>query len=104
MAGAPILGGSGPEVGVAEELSARVVASLRDRYLVRYLDQASPRQLTLESHPGKEGAEDFAPGPYYSLWYENVCQMPDVHATVMQTDLATEVNLTAVRTIAESVK
>ena len=42
-------------------------------------------------------------GAYYRITYENVGQMPDVHATVLQTDLAAEVNLTALRRIAESV-
>ncbi len=104
MAGAPILGGSGPDPSVVRDLGERIAANLRDRYLVRYLDQAAPRQLTLESYPGKEGAEELGSGPYYSLWYENVCQLPDVHATVMQTDFAAEVNLTAVKCIAESVR
>ncbi len=103
MAGAPILGGSGPNPEVVRELSERIVANLRDRYLARYLADPGPRQLTLESYPGKDGAEEATESPFYNLWYENVCQLPDVHATVMQTDFAAEANLTVLRCIAESV-
>jgi hypothetical protein len=102
MAGAPILGGSGPSADVLRSLGERVVENLRNRYLIRYLTDAAPRQLTLESHPGSADAKEPGKSPAYEIWYENVGQLPDVHATVLQTDLAAEVNLTAMRCIAES--
>ncbi|UCC67803.1 MAG: hypothetical protein JSV79_11905 [Armatimonadota bacterium] len=102
MAGAPILGGAGPNQEVLRGLSEQVVANLKNRYLIRYLTDATPRQLTLECYPGKCGADDPGTAPCYAIWYENVGQLPDVHATVMQTDLAAEINLTAMRSIAES--
>ena len=102
MAGAPILGGSGPDPDVLRRLSEQIVANLQNRYLIRYLTDAVPRQLTLESYPGKPGSEDAGTASLYAIWYENVGQLPDVHATVMQTDLAAEINLTAMRCIAES--
>lgn len=103
MAGAPILGGSGPRPEVFHEFCGRIVANLKDRYLVRYLDDATPRQFTLEAYPGKPGGEEAGESPVYSIWYENLCQLPDVHATVMQTDFAAEVNLTVMRAVAEAV-
>jgi len=102
MAGAPILGGSGPRPEVFDEFCARIVANLKDRYLVRYLTDASPQQLTLASYPGSPGGEPVGESPVYSIWYENLCQLPDVHATVMQTDFAAEVNLTVMRAVADS--
>lgn len=103
MAGAPILGGSGPNPDVLTRLGQQIVANLKNRYLIRYLDDPSPRQLALESYPGQPGAEPSGQSPVYSIWYENIGQLPDVHATVLQTDLAAEINLTAMRGIAESV-
>jgi len=102
MAGAPILGGSGPNPDVLRLLSEQIVGNLKNRYLIRYLTDAAPRQLTLERYPGKEGGETAGEAPVYSIWYENVGQLPDVHATALQTDFAAEVNLTAMRCIAES--
>jgi hypothetical protein len=43
------------------------------------------------------------PAPWFDLTYENVGQLPDVHATVMQTDFAAGLNLTAIRSIAQAV-
>jgi hypothetical protein len=102
MAGAPILGGAGPDPNVIREFCEDIVATLRGRYLIRYLTDAAPRQLTLESYPGKEGARAARMSPVYDLWYENVGQLPDVHATVLQTDMAAEVNLAIIRRVAES--
>ncbi|MCJ7822172.1 MAG: hypothetical protein MUQ26_03665, partial [Armatimonadetes bacterium] len=87
---------------VLRRLSEQIVANLQNRYLIRYLTDAAPRQLTLESYPGKPGESDADAASLYAIWYENVGQLPDVHATVMQTDLAAEINLTAMRCIAES--
>ena len=103
MAGAPILGGSGPHPEVLIRLGQQIAANLKNRYLIRYLDDPSPRQLALESYPGQPGAEEPGQSPVYTIWYENIGQLPDVHATVLQTDLAAEINLTAMRCIAESV-
>ncbi len=100
MTGAPILGGTGPDPDVLRSLSEEVVASLENRYLIRYLTDAAPRQLTLESYPGGPDGRAAEVAPVYSIWYENVGQLPDVHATVLQTDFAAEVNLTAIRCIA----
>jgi hypothetical protein len=102
MAGAPILGGSGPNPAVFTEFCARMVESLKNRYLVRYLDDGSPKQLALAEYPGSPGGEEVGESPVYSIWYENLCQLPDVHATVLQTDFSAEVNLTILRTVAES--
>jgi len=103
MAGAPVLGGTGPDPAVLRSCCEQIVENLKNRYLVRYLDQAGPRQLTLGADPGMPVEK--VPGlPYYSIWYENVCQLPDVHATVMQTDTAAEINLTLVRGIARSIE
>ena len=101
MAGEPILGGTGPDPAVLKTCCDRIADNLKNRYLVRYLDSTAPKQLTLQPEQG--WAMEKVPGlPYYSLWYENLCQLPDVHATVMQTDMAAEVNLGLVRGIAES--
>ena len=102
MAGAPILGGSGPRPEVFAKFCARLVANLKNRYLVRYLDDASPSQFGLASYPGAPGGEAVGEAPVYSIWYENLCQLPDVHATVMQTDFAAEANLTIMRVVSES--
>ncbi len=112
MAGGPILGGAGPSAQVVRRISREIVDSLRNRYLIRYLTDAAPRQLTLEHHPAQKSAAGSAGpwkrtvgrAPFYKLFYENVGQLPDVHATVMQTDLAAEINLTVVRVIAESLR
>ncbi len=106
LAGAPILGGSGPDAGVIQYACEQVVENMRNRYLVRYLDQPASQQFTLSSYPGQRGGrgEEFGAGPYYSIWYENTCQLPDVHATVMQTDFAVEMNLTLMKTIAEDIE
>ena len=103
MAGAPILGGSGPNPEVIRGFCEQVVGNLKDRYLIRYLTDASPRQLTLEAYPGKDGESHAGESSRYAIWYENVGQLPDVHATVLQTELAAEINLTAMRCVAESV-
>jgi len=103
MAGAPILGGSGPDPEVIRGFCEQVVENLKDRYLIRYLTDASPRQLTLEAYPGKDGESHAGEASRYAIWYENVGQLPDVHATVLQTELAAEINLTAMRCVAESV-
>ena len=108
MAGAPVLFGAGPRAEVLHELAAVLLEDLRDRYLVRYLPDRAPRQLTLELYPGQPGDDEpdglfhrkVKPAPLFELTYENVGQMPDVHATVMQTDFAAGLNLTAVRHIA----
>jgi hypothetical protein len=108
MAGAPVLLGAGPSAEVLHELAARLREDLRGRYLVRYLTDKAPRQLTLEMYPGQPGDDEpgglfhrkVRPAPCFDLTYENVGQMPDVHATVMQTDFAAGLNLTAVRHIA----
>ena len=110
MAGAPILNGAGPRPDVLYSLAEKLREDLRDRYLIRYLTDAAPRQLTLETYPGQPGVDEpgsmfhrsVIPSPLFELTYENVGQMPDVHATVMQTDLATGFNLTSIRHIAES--
>jgi hypothetical protein len=109
MAGAPVLFGAGPRAEVLHELTAQLLEDLRDRYLVRYLPDRAPRQLTLELYPGQPGDDE--PGglfhrrvtsaPVFDLTYENVGQLPDVHATVMQTDFAAGLNLTAIRHIAQ---
>jgi hypothetical protein len=109
MAGAPVLFGAGPKAEVLHELAQRVLADLRDRYLVRYLPDRFPRQLTLELYPGQAGEDEpgglfhrvVKPAPVFELTYENMGQMPDVHATVMQTDFGAGLNLMAVRHIAE---
>jgi len=103
MAGAPSLGGSGPKPQVFYDFCARIVENMKNRYLVRYLTDGSPRPFTLASYPGTPDGEEVGQYPVYTIWYENLNQLPDVHATVMQTDFAAEVNLTAVRTIAESI-
>jgi hypothetical protein len=100
MTGAPILGGAGPDPEVLRSLSEEILANLRNRYLIRYLTDAAPRQLTLESYPGGPDGRTAEEAPVYSIWYENVGQLPDVHATVLQTDFAAEVNLAAIRCIA----
>jgi len=109
MAGPPVLMGSGPDADVVVALAAEIVEDLKDRYLVRYLDDAAPRQLTIESYPGMPGEggtwkRSVTETPHYHIVYENTGQLPDVHATVMQTDLGAGTNLTAMRRIAESVK
>ncbi len=109
MAGAPVLFGAGPRAEVLHELAAKLLEEQKDRYLVRYLADARPRQLTLELYPGQPGDDEpdglfhrkVKPAPCFELTYENVGQMPDVHATVMQTDFAAGLNLTAVRHIAQ---
>jgi hypothetical protein len=111
MAGPPILSGSGPKPEVLHALAGKVLEMLKDRYLVRYLTDAAPRQLTLDRYPGQAGGDrpgevfrrTVAPNPYYDVLYENLGQMADVHATVMQTDFAADVNLAIIRHIAESV-
>jgi hypothetical protein len=68
--------------------------------------------MTLETHPAQRQTDDVGSpfkrsverAPVYRLYYENVGQLPDVHATVMQTDLAAEINLTILRHIAQSLK
>ena len=112
MTGGPILGGSGPNAKVVRAAALEIVANLKNRYLIRYLTDAVPRQLTLERHPAQRVRDDpngmftrtVRKSPVYHLYYENVGQLPDVHATVMQTDLAAEINLTIVRRIAQSLK
>jgi hypothetical protein len=61
-------------------------------------------------YPGQPGADEgdlfrrsVPYSPCFDLFYENVGQMPDVHATVMQTDFAVEMNLATLRHIAASV-
>lgn len=109
MAGGPVLCGSEPRAAVLHELAAKVLQELQDRYLIRYLSDAAPRQLTLHRYPGQPGSDEgdlfrrsVPPGPYFDLFYENVGQLPDVHATVMQTDLAVGLNLATIRHIAAS--
>jgi hypothetical protein len=110
MAGAPVLFGSGPHAEVLHALGETVREELRDRYLIRYLTDSTPRQLTLETYPGQPGGDapgtsfprTVAPSPIYDLSYEIVGQMPDVHATVMQTDLAAGLSLAAIRAVAKS--
>jgi hypothetical protein len=110
MAGAPVLSGSGPDAEVLHSLAEEILRSLRNRYLIRYLADAAPRQLTLDRYPGQAGGDQagelfrrkVASAPSYDLFYENVGQLPDVHATVMQTDFAAGVNLATIRHIAAS--
>jgi hypothetical protein len=110
MAGAPVLFGSGPRPEVLHGLGERLLEELRDRYLIRYLTDAAPRQLTLETYPGQPGTDapdapfprTVAPGPSYDISFENVGQMPDVHATVMQTDLAASLSLACISHVAQS--
>lgn len=112
MANGTVLGGTGPSEDVVRGLSSEIVGNLKDRYLLRNLHEPSPRQLTLDHHPAQDHRDTgdgmfsrkVSSSPYYSLYYENICQMPDVHATVMQTDFAAEINLTAMRAIARSIK
>lgn len=112
MTGGPVLGGAGPDAEVVRAIAREIVANLKSRYLIRYLTDAAPRQLTLERHPAQTQTDDASSpfkrtvdrAPAYHLYYENVGQLPDVHATVMQTDLATEINLTILRHIAQLLK
>lgn len=112
MTGGPVLGGAGPDEKVVRAIALEIVANLKSRYLVRYLTDAAPRQLTLETHPAQQQTDDAGSffqrtvrrAPTYHLYYENVGQLPDVHATVMQTDLAAEINLTILRHVAQSLK
>lgn len=112
MTGGPILGGAGPNAEVVRAIAREIVANLECRYLIRYLTDAAPRQLTLETHPAQQQTNDDGSvftrtvrhAPAYHLYYENVGQLPDVHATVMQTDLAAEINLTILRHVAQSLK
>jgi hypothetical protein len=57
-----------------------------------------------DDEPGGMFRRTVSPSPYYDLYYENVGQFPDVHATVMQTDLAAGINLMTIRHIAEAVE
>lgn len=102
MAGAPTMGGSGPRPEVFEEFCLQIARSMKNRYLVRHLTDESPRQFNLDTYPGQPGGEEVGKHSVYTIWYENTCQLPDVHATVMQTDFAAEANLTIMKTVAES--
>ena len=102
MAGAPTIGGSGPGPEVFEEFCRRIAENMKNRYLVRHATDESLRQFNLDSYPGKPGGEDVGKHSVYTIWYENTGQLPDVHATVMQTDFAVEANVTIMRTIEEA--
>ncbi len=109
MAGAPVLFGAGPRAEVLHGLASELRETLRNRYIIRYLPDRAPRQLTLELYPGQQGVDEpgelfhrkVRPAPWFDITYENVGQLPDVHGTVMQTDFAAEVNLAAIHHIAE---
>lgn len=111
MATSTVFGGSGPNVDVIRGIGHSVNQTLKNRYLIRCLTESQPRQLALDRHPGQTGDEDphtpftrrVDAAPYYDLYYENICQLPDVHATVLQTEFATEMNLSILRQIAASV-
>mgnify|MGYP001607358069 FL=1 len=95
---------------MVKRIATRIVENLKDRYILRNLNEPAPRQLTLDRHPAQDPDDDgqgmftrkVNAAPFYNLYYENLCQLPDVHATVMQTELAAEINLTTVQEIARA--
>jgi hypothetical protein len=107
MANGTLFAGKAPDPGPVFAIGEIFAENFKDRYLLRGLCQQEVKQMALDQYPVAGANDDrgmFSRGvgesPYYDLLYESVGQLPDVHATLMQTDFTVELIRTIIQTVA----